>query len=183
MSPDYDISLQATIFHPSERVWNITTFDPMDIALTNGTETVLNLMPLRYVIENVLDPFDGSMMMIDHSQLQLEFRGVLGTGAYTNSFIQPLGSIEFQSVPTNGHLYEEPIIFPKVFIRNAELTFDLVSTTSEISKENLVVLNEVAVWEANISSVTGPPANLSLLVELNNNAFLNITDVTVASIG
>ena len=183
MSPDYDITLLATLFHPSESLWN-TTFDPMDIASTsqspNRTETVLNLAPLRYVMESAV--VNGFMITIDRSQLQLELQGVVGAEAYTIGYIQLHGSVEFQSVPTNGRLYEEPAIFPKVFIRNVEFTFDLVSTTLEMTEGNLVALNEVAIWEANISRVTGLPANLSLLIELNN-AILNITDVHIVRTG
>lgn len=184
-APVYSISLLATILHPSEDVWN-TTFDPLEsLSVTpspNGTLTVLNLTRLSYTIESAVDPLDSSVITIDRSQLSLEFQGVLGAVAYTVGFIQLHGSIEFQSTPTNGYVYVEPITFPRVFIRNAEFTFDLLSTSSEMTEGDFVVLRETAIWQASISFITGPLANLSLLVELND-TFLSITDVDIIQIG
>lgn len=180
--PVYDISLLLTIFHPLEGVLN-ATFDPLEtISIsqsTNETETVLNLTQLSYT---VVDPMDSSVTMVDRSRLPLVFLGVLSSEAYTSGSIQLYGSIQYQSSPSNGHVYVEPITFPRIFIRNAEFAFYLVSTSLLMTEDNLVVLRETAVWRANITRVSGPSANLTLLVELND-TFLNIADVEIQQIG
>lgn len=184
-APVYNISLLVTIFHPLEDVLN-ATFDPLGTISvsqsTNETATVLNLTQLSYTMENIVDPMDSSAVTIDRSKLPLEFQGILSSDAYTRGFIQPRGSIEYQSTPTNGHVYVEPITFPSVFIRNTEFAFDLLSTSLQTTESDLVVLRETAIWQANISRISGPSANLTLLVELND-TFLNIADVEIKQIG
>jgi hypothetical protein len=183
MDPVYNIILQAAILHPPRDVWN-ATFDSSDVVSTtmsaNDTETMLNLTPLRYATETIF--VNGLGISVDHSQLSLRFEGVIGALAYTAGFIQLHGDIEFQSSPSNGHVYEGPIIFPKVFIRNLQFTFDLVSTSSDRSDGDLVLFRESALWLANISLIAGPVEDLRLLIELND-TYLNITEVKVTQIG
>lgn len=172
--PVYDITLMIDIFHPIESILD-TSFDPGTTTPIDRNETtittLLNSTRLSYSVDMDLS-----------SSLTFEFGGVVGAMAYTVGFIQLHGVIEYQSIPTNGQVYVQPVdTFPRIHIRNVELFFDLLSTNLEVTEGAVVEVREEAIWRASIEDIAGPSADLILLVE--RNIYLNITDVLIAQIG
>lgn len=158
VTPAYDITLALVLFLPLEDILN-ASIDPEAVVMisqsSNGSQTTLNLTQLTYTA--------GA----DRSDSLFSFSSVIGRLAYVVPFIQLNGILEYQSMPSNGRVYNEPIIFPAVFVRNAELTFDLQSTSLDVTNGSLLVLGEVAVRRASIRNVVGGSADLTLLVELD----------------
>ena len=116
--------------------------------------------------------------------LQTVFNGRIGGLAYTVRFIELRGTIDYQSDPSNGHMYREYITFPRVYLRHAEFSLELISTDLEITEGNLLVTGERALCRASITNIInfGPVADLVVEIELNG-IYLNITSTTVTHTG
>ena len=167
--PQYDITYVTEIFHPIESILD-TSFDRETTALINRNETT---------ITTSLNPTQLSYPQL--SSRTIEFGGVIGAMAYTAGFIQLHGVIEYQSVPTNGQEYMQPITFSRIHIRNVESFFSLLSTSLEETEGALLLVGEEAVWRVNIENIAGPNADLIVLVGLSErNIYLNITNVQIS---
>ncbi len=172
--PVYNIILTASIYHPIEEVM-VANFDPMLITTisheTNQSKTTLNLPQLSYAT-------------MEASMLQIAFNGTFASLAYTVPFIQLHGLIEYQSSPTNGHAYSEQITFPKVFVRDADFSLELINTSLELTNGLLLVEGEEALFRANITNIInfGPSTDLNLLVEVNG-TYLYINSTEIVRIG
>ena len=164
----------AAIYHPVEEVLAVT-FDPMLVPtishMMNGLRTTLDLPQLSYAT-------------IENSSLKLNFTGILGGSAYTLPYIQLQGLIEYHSDPSNGHIYQEPVTFPKIYMRHAEFALELQNTSLELTLGSLLIEGEEAFFQANISNIInfGPSADLTLVVKVDG-AYLNFNHTEVAQIG
>lgn len=163
--PEYDITLKAAIYHPPEEVF-LVNFDP-------ALETTVNHERNRSRTNFTLSPL--SYATVENSTLQVNFNGTTGNLAHTIPYIQLFGYIEYESVPFNGHTYQEQVTFPKVFVRDAEVSIKPLVTSSSLTRDSLLVNEEEALFVASITNLvnTGPAADLSLAVEVND-TFLNI---------
>lgn len=173
MTPNYDISLIAVLFLPLESILD-PSFDPEVIISvdpqSNGSTFTLTLSQLSYT-------------PIDHSSLLFEFLCVIGSAAVSLPYINELyGFVEYQSIPSNGYEYVQPIVFPRVFVRNAEFTFELLNTSLDLTTTSSLVVNEEAIFRAVISNITGPSADLVFSVRLNG-IYVEATNVVVVSVG
>ena len=169
--PDYDITLSVVISQPVEDIINVL-FDPAMVTsntpFPGGINTTLTLDQLSYTM--------------NFPSLILEFDGVVGELGGIEQPVQLSGYIEYQSNPSNGRTYSEPIAFPDLYIRDLDFNFSLLSTSLNLTDGPLVVVNEVTVCRAQFRNIVGPSANLNLLVELND-VHMNITDAEIVHIG
>lgn len=109
--------------------------------------------------------------------------GTIGSLAPSQPFIQLYGFVEYQSAPSNDHLYMQPVIFPKVFVVEADLTFKLLSTSLDLTADNSLVVDEEAVLRATLSNVSGPSSDLLLLFSLKESTYVEFVDTRVLSVG
>lgn len=168
--PVYAITLTAAMYHPLDEVMK-ASFDRELIASTihqrNETRTTLNLAQLDYRSEQ-------------NSVLQTNFIGFIGSLVFTVRYIEIRGIIEYQSDPSNGHVYHQSITFPRVYFRHAEFSLELNSTSLEMTEGNLLVVGERATYRASVTNIFnfGPPGDLVVVMEANG-TYLNITTTDV----
>ena len=169
--PDYNITLLVVISLPVEDIINVF-FDPAMVtsntSFPGGINSTLTLDQLSYTM--------------NFPRLILEFDGVVGELGGIEQPVQLSGYIEYQSNPSNGRAYSEPIAFPDLYIRDLNFSFSLLSTSFGLTEGSQVVVNEVTVYRAHFSNIIGPSANLSLLVEVDG-VYMNITDAEIVHIG
>ena len=169
--PDYDITLSVVISLPVEDIINVI-FDPAmvisNISFPGGINATLALDQLSY--------------SMNFPRLIFGFDGIVGELGGIKQPVRLSGYIEYQSDPSNGHMYSEFIAFPDLYIRDLDFNFSLLSTSLDLTDGPLVVVNEVSVCRAQFRNIVGPSANLNLLVELND-VHMNITDAEIVHIG
>lgn len=175
MFPTYVITLLVAIYHPLNNQVMEAVFSIGQIISTsqegNETRTTLDLPELNYELEQGFT-------------LQREFSGLIGDLAYTVPYIELYGRIEYQSTPSNGHIYHQDIIFPRVYLRHAEFVLSLISTSFEETEDDLLIFGERALCRASITNIInfGPVVDLVVLIEVNS-TYLNITSTDVVHIG
>ena len=176
MLPTYAISLTAAIYHPLDEVM-VASFE-RDLINSSAREanefrTTLSLSQLDYRSEQ-------------SSMLQVVFDGSIRGLAFTVPYIELRGTVDYQSDPSNGHIYREDITFQRVYLRHAELSLELISTTFEMTTKNLLVVGEEALCRATVSNIINfEPAlavDLVVLMEVNG-TYLNITSINVIHTG
>ncbi len=174
MFPVYAITLITAVYHPLDQVM-VASFDREHIDSVirqpNESKTTLNLARLVYGSEQ-------------DSILQIIFLGFIGGLAYTVPYIEPRGTIDYQSDPSNGHLYRSHITFPRVYLRHAEYSLELISTSLESTEGNLLVIGERALCRASVTNIInfGPAADLAVALQVNG-TYLNITSTQVSHVG
>ena len=171
--PVYEITLTAAIYHPLEEVLT-AMFHPTLVDTTdndvNEIRTTLTLPRLSYDT--------------DQSTLFFTFNGSIGDLAYTVPSIQLRGEIVYETSPTNGHQYHEMFYFPEVFIRHANFSLELMSTSSDSTRGPVLIQDEEALFRGRMTEVFnfGESANLSLLVEVDG-MYLSIVSTDVVQVG
>lgn len=170
----YRITLLAAIYHPLDGVM-VAVFEFGLVASTqheaDGIRTDLNLPELNYESE------DGFM-------LRRTISGFIGNLAYTVPYIELHGIIDYQSIPSNGHTYREQITFPRVYLRHAEFSLYLVSTSLEQTENNLLIAGERALCRASITNIInfGPAADMVVFIEVNE-IYLSIISTELFHVG
>jgi hypothetical protein len=174
MFPTYVITLLAVIHHPLNNRVMDAIFSSGQVISTlqegNETRSTLDLPELNYELEQ-------------GSTLQITFFGLIGDLAFTVQYIELYGTIDYQSDPFNGHTYDQDITFPRVYLRHADFSLNLISTTFEETEDNLLISGEGALCRASTTNIInfGPAANLVILIEVNGTYF-NITSTDVHTV-
>ena len=174
MFPTYVITLLTAIYHPLNQVME-AFFSQEQIISTlqedNEIRTTLDLPELNYELEQGFTVETG-------------FFGLIGDLAFSIPYIELYGTIDYQSNPSNGHIYRQDITFPRVYLRHADFVLNLISTTFEETEDNLLVFGERALCRASTTNIInfGPVANLVILIEVNG-TYLNITSTDAVHIG
>ncbi len=177
--PVYGITLTAVIYHPFEEVL-ITLFDPAMVASIENdldeVRTTLALPQLNY--NNLEEPAVG-----DQSTFLLTFNGTVNSLAYTVLSIQLEGQISFETAPTNGHQYCEMFSFPEIFIRDANFSLELISTSFDSTQGPALIQDEEALFRASVTDIHnfGESANLTLSLEIDD--YLHFVLIEIDQIG
>ena len=172
MMPTYDILLTAVLVLPPASVLD-PLFDPAEVTSVtshpNGITYTLTLTPLSYT------PMSASSLFFS-------FPCRTEALAVSVPYIEIGGHVEYESLPSNGYQYTQPVLFPRIYVREVDFTFELLNTSVELTDLNLLVLDEEAVFRAHISNVTGPSADLVLRVNLDD-LYVEITGINILSVG
>ena len=172
--PVYDITLITNLYHPLDEVLNVT-FNP---SLIDAVNVMANEVKIT------LNPLELSYSPAGSDTLEITFAGSVQSLAYAVPSIQLQGTVEFQSFPSNGHTYNQPVSFQEVLVRHAEIFVELVSTSMELTEGTLLVLEEEALFRATITNIVnfGPSNDLMLMIRVNG-TYLNIMSTEIVQIG
>lgn len=179
--PQYDIILSATVYHPNTEVVNVMFDVENVIEIESGnfeTKATLALPQLNYT--NVEEQSNFG----DESTHCLSFNGTIADLADTIPYIELYGHIDYESTPTNGHQYQERFTFPKIFLRNANVSLEMVSTSLDFTHGNVLVQNEEALFSASMKNIFNFEDNTNLTISFQlSSALVSILSSEIMDVG